>query len=144
DADGVRLLDAMAAQGLDGRTALKSARRPADIRTFLEIHIEQGPVLESLGIPIGIAHSVSGVRNLSVRFIGRANHSGTTPMNLRADAFAGLAAVGSAIPEIIQMHGGENTRVTIGKADLHPNFIHTVSGRADFVINLRDTDAAIL
>lgn len=144
DADGVRLVDAMAAQGLDARDALRSARRPGDVRAFLEIHIEQGPVLESLGIPIGIAHSVSGVRNLRVRFIGKANHSGTTPMNLRADAFAGLAMVGSAIPEIIVTHGGENTRVTIGKVDLLPNFIHTVPGRAEFVINLRDTDTGVL
>lgn len=144
DADGVRLVDAMAAQGLDARDALNTAWRPDCIRAFLEIHIEQGPVLQSRKIPVGIAHSVAGVRNLHVRFLGKANHSGTTPMNLRADAFAGLAAVGSAIPEIIATHGGENTRVTIGKVDLHPNFIHTVPGRADFVINLRDADAGIL
>ena len=58
-------------------------------------------MLESTGQPIGIAHSVAGVRNLRVTLTGKANHSGTTPMNLRADAFAGLAAVGAAIPRII-------------------------------------------
>ena len=144
DADGMRLVDAMAAQGLSAHDALHAQRPAADIRAFLELHIEQGPVLESTGQPIGIAHSVAGVRNLRVTFIGKANHSGTTPMHLRADAFAGLAIVGQAIPGIIAAHGGENTRITIGKADLYPNFVHTVPGQAEFVINIRDTDATVI
>jgi N-carbamoyl-L-amino-acid hydrolase len=144
DADGAKLIDAMAAQGLTAHDALKARRNPDDVRAFLELHIEQGPVLESTGQPIGIAHSVAGVRNLRVTLTGKANHSGTTPMDLRADAFAGLAVVGAAVPGIISGHGGKNTRVTIGKVDLHPNFIHTVPGEAVFVVNIRDTDAAII
>jgi N-carbamoyl-L-amino-acid hydrolase len=144
DADGTKLIDAMAAQGLTAHNAVKAKRDRGDVRAFLELHIEQGPVLESTGQPIGIAHSVAGVRNLRVTLTGRANHSGTTPMNLRADAFAGLASVGAAIPRIIAAHGGANTRVTIGKVDLHPNFIHTVPGSAEFVINIRDTDPVII
>ncbi|MEX0954933.1 MAG: Zn-dependent hydrolase [Rhizobiaceae bacterium] len=142
DADGTKLIDAMAAQGLTAHDAVKAKRNPDDVRAFLELHIEQGPVLESTRQPIGVAHSVAGVRNLRVTLTGKANHSGTTPMNLRADAFAGLAAVGAAIPDIIASNGGEHTRVTIGKVDLHPNFIHTVPGEAEFVINIRDTDPA--
>ncbi|PRD42944.1 Zn-dependent hydrolase [Phyllobacterium phragmitis] len=141
DADGVMLVDAMAVQGLNANDALAAKRSSGDIRAFLELHVEQGPVLESRSMPIGIAYSVAGVRNLGVRFEGEANHSGTTPMNLRADAFAGLAAIGTAIPGIIARYGHENTRVTIGKADLRPNFIHTIPGEAEFVINIRDTEA---
>lgn len=144
DADGVRLADAMAAHGLDARGALAAAWRPEQLRAFLEIHIEQGPVLEGRSIPVGIVHSVSGVRNLHVCLRGEANHSGTTPMDQRADAFAGLAGIGAAIPQIIAVHGSENARVTIGKVDLYPNFIHTVPGQADFVINLRDTDGGAI
>jgi len=144
DADGVTLVDAMAAQGLTAADAVNARRSSEDIRAFLELHIEQGPVLESRSIPAGIVHSVAGVRNLRVRFEGEANHSGTTPMNLRADAFAGLAMVGTAIPGIIAGYGGENTRVTIGKADLLPNFIHTIPGEAEFVVNIRDTDPALI
>lgn len=144
DANGNRLIDAMEAQGLAAHDAIKARRNSNEIRAFLELHIEQGPVLESTGQPIGIAHSVAGVRNLRVTLTGKANHSGTTPMNLRADAFAGLAAVGASIPQIIADRGGENTRVTIGKADLYPNFIHTVPGGAEFVINIRDTDPHII
>ncbi|KXF75373.1 Zn-dependent hydrolase [Paramesorhizobium deserti] len=144
DADGVTLVDAMAAQGLNATDAVDAKRSSGDIRAFLELHIEQGPVLESRGLSVGIVRSVAGVRNLRVRFEGEANHSGTTPMDMRADAFAGLAMVGTAIPEIITTHGGENTRVTIGKADLLPNFIHTIPGEAEFVINIRDTDPALI
>ena len=138
DADGISLLDAMAAQGLDAMDALAARRR--DVQAFLELHVEQGPVLENRAVPIGIAGAVAGVLNLRVRLLGQANHSGTTPMHLRADAFAGLARVGAAIPEIIAAHGGEYTRITIGKAALQPNFVHTVPGEADFVINIRDID----
>ncbi|MCR4265880.1 Zn-dependent hydrolase [Nitratireductor sp. ZSWI3] len=140
DADGVRLVEAMRARGLDARDGLAAARAPGSVRAFLELHIEQGPVLEHAGIPIGIAHTVAGVVNLSVRLDGVANHSGTTPMHLRADAFAGAAAIAHAVPQLLERHGGENSRITIGKVDIHPNFIHTVPGRAEFVVNIRDTD----
>lgn len=142
DADGIRLIDAMAAQGLDAMDALQAGR--ADISAFLELHVEQGPILESRSMPVGVAHSVSGVCNLRVRFEGEANHSGTTPMDLRADAFAGLAQVGTAIPDIIAARGSDSSRITIGKADLRPNFIHTVPGTAEFVVNIRDIDAAAM
>ncbi|EIM78223.1 allantoate amidohydrolase [Nitratireductor aquibiodomus RA22] len=140
DADGIRLADAMRDQGLNARDALDAARPPRDVKAFLELHIEQGPVLEQAGIPVGIADSVAGVINLAVSLLGRANHSGTTPMNLRADAFAGLSAVGQAVRSINAEHGGKRSRITIGKVTLQPNFIHTVPGRADFIINIRDTD----
>ena len=140
DADGIRLADAMGDQGLNIREALDAARPPRDVKAFLELHIEQGPVLEQAGIPVGIADSVAGVINLAVSLVGRANHSGTTPMALRADAFAGLSAVGQAVRGVIAEHGGERSRITIGKVALQPNFIHTVPGCADFIINIRDTD----
>lgn len=142
NADGARLADAMAAQGLDAKDALRAKRD--DVEAFIELHVEQGPVLESRAIPVGIAHSVAGVRNLRVRFEGEANHSGTTPMELRADAFAGLAAVGAAVPGILASHGGESARITIGKADLRPNFVHTIPGEAEFVVNIRDADTATM
>ncbi|MBW8636354.1 Zn-dependent hydrolase [Hoeflea sp. WL0058] len=144
DADGLTLVDAMAQQGLDAYSALSCARAPGTIEAFLELHIEQGPVLESRNIPIGVADSVSGVVNLGVRLEGRANHSGTTPMDLRADAFAGLAELGAALPSIIEQHGDQQTRVTIGKVELQPNFPHTIPGLADFSIVIRDSDAALL
>lgn len=142
DADGTKLAEVMAAQGMNPNDALTAKR--SDVQFFLELHVEQGPILEDCAIPIGIAHSIAGVRNLHVRFTGEANHSGTTPMHLRSDAFAGLAMVGAGIPKNIAAYGGEHTRVTIGKATLWPNFIHTVPGEVDFVVNIRDIDTAIM
>ncbi len=144
DADGVRLADAMTAQGLDPAAVPDAGRAPGSVRAFLELHIEQGPVLEAAGVPVGIARAVSGVCNLAVRLEGRANHSGTTPMELRADAFAGLAEAASAIPEIVRACGGPQSRVTIGKVTLSPNFPHTIPGRAEFSVILRDTDEAVM
>ncbi|MEO4040880.1 Zn-dependent hydrolase [Hoeflea sp. CAU 1731] len=144
DAVGLSLVDAMAQQDLDAYSALRCARAPGTIKAFLELHVEQGPVLESQNIAIGVADSVSGVVNLGVRLEGRANHSGTTPMDLRADAFAGLAELGGALPSIIEQHGDEQTRLTIGKVEIEPNFPHTIPGLADFSIVIRDSDAAVL
>jgi acetylornithine deacetylase/succinyl-diaminopimelate desuccinylase-like protein len=109
------------------------------IKAFLELHIEQGPVLERAEIPIGIANGISGVCFLQVRYDGIANHSGTTPMDMRADAFAGLAAFANTIPATIDGFGTEQSRITIGKVELQPNFAHTIPGAAEFSIILRDT-----
>ncbi|OCW56929.1 Zn-dependent hydrolase [Hoeflea olei] len=145
DSDGVQLTDAMAAQGLDAQDALASAWPKGSIRAFLELHIEQGPVLERQAIPIGIVEGISGVCNLQVRYEGTANHSGTTPMEMRADAFAGLAAFAAGIPEILGASGVPGTsRITIGKVEIHPNFPHTIPGVAEFLINIRDTSEAVM
>ncbi|MDF2094468.1 Zn-dependent hydrolase [Aquibaculum arenosum] len=144
DANDVRLWDVMLAQGLDPSLIPGARREPGSVRAFLELHIEQGPVLERRGTSIGIVDSVSGVTNWSVSLFGEANHSGTTPMSMRADAFAGLAEAAGRIPDIIVKLGSEQSRITIGKVDLQPNFPHTVPGQADFSVVLRDTDESIM
>ncbi len=118
DADGVRLADAMRACGLDPDNLASAARAPGSVRAFLELHIEQGPVLETTRTAVGIADVVSGVCLLAVSLKGTANHSGTTPMDQRADAFAGLAEIGTAIRPLIKEAGTEQSRITIGKVDL--------------------------
>lgn len=144
DADGVRLWDAMTRQGLDPGAVGQAARLPGSVKAFLELHVEQGPVLERTGIAIGIADCVSGVINLGVSLHGEANHSGTTPMDMRADAFAGLAEIASSIPAIIGKSGSDQSRITIGKVELSPNVAHTIAGSADFTVIVRDTDPAIM
>ncbi len=144
DADGVRLVDAMRAQGFDPERAFDVARAPGSIRAFLELHIEQGPVLETSGLRIGVVDRISGIFNWQVTMYGQAAHSGTTPMNLRRDAFAGLAAFANTIPEVIDAVGTDRTRVTIGSVTLEPNHPHTVPGAATFTIVGRDTDEAVM
>lgn len=144
DANGIGLADAMAAHDLAPLAVLEAARPAGSIKAFLEIHIEQGPLLEARGLGVGIVDAVSGVCNWKVTLTGVANHSGTTPMDMRADAFAGLAQVGAAIPAVIRAVGGEQSRVTVGKVDLAPNFPHTIPGRAVFNLIIRDTDEAVM
>jgi len=138
DDTGVKLADAMRAQGLDPTAAV--ARPLEDIMVFLELHIEQGPVLEQANVPVGIVDAVSGVFNWTVRLTGKANHSGTTPMTLRRDAFRGLADFGAAIDQIIEEAGGPETRLTVGKVALSPNFPHSIAGEAVFSVIGRDPD----
>jgi N-carbamoyl-L-amino-acid hydrolase len=144
DANGVRLTDAMRASGLDPAAADTAALPPGHAAAFLELHIEQGPVLEAAGMPVGIVTGVSGCCVLQITLEGTANHSGTTPMPLRADAFAGLARMAAAIPAIADAVGTDQSRITIGKVALHPDEVHTIPGRAEFSVVLRDTDEGVM
>lgn len=143
DDKGVRLADAMRAQGLDPDTAASAARDPAGIAAFLEIHVEQGPVLERAGEAVGIVDVVSGCFNWTVTLRGEANHSGSTPMDMRRDAFRGLAAFGAAIDGVLGA-GTDEAKLTVGKAALRPNFPHTIAGEAEFSIIGRDVDEAAM
>lgn len=144
DADGVKLIDAMRAQGLDPAAIADAVRPAGSVAAFLELHIEQGPVLEARGMQVGIVESVSGICHRQVTLTGRANHSGTTPMDLRSDAFAGLAEVAAAIPSVVSTVGGEQSRVTVGKVRLFPNHPHTIAGKAVFNLIIRDTDKTVM
>ncbi len=144
DADGVRLSDAMQAHGFDPLRVDEARRDPQSLKAFLELHIEQGPVLEARGIPVGIVEGISGGFNWTITFTGEANHSGTTPMTLRRDAFAGMAAFAHSIPQIIAEAGSEQSRLTIGKVELHPNAPHTIPGQARFSLIGRDTELSVM
>lgn len=144
DADGVTLREAMTAQQLDPDAIEDAARAPGSIAAFLELHIEQGPTLKTEGKSVGIAESVSGLCNWQVTLTGVANHSGTTPMDLRADAFAGLAEIAATIPSIIRIVGRADTRVTVGKVDVFPNHPHTVPGKVVFNLMVRDPEEAVI
>lgn len=143
DGAGVRLADAMRAQGLDPDRAGEAARDPAEIAVFLELHVEQGPVLERSGEAVGVAEAVSGCFNWSATLEGAANHSGTTPMDHRRDAFRGLARFGDGIDGLLAETGGPETRLTVGRVELSPNFPHSIAGAARFSIIGRDPDDSV-
>lgn len=144
DDSGTSLRDAMARHGLEAADALIIKRAPSTVRAFLELHIEQGPVLDEKKIPVGVVTGISGCANWSLTLTGLANHAGTTPMDMRADAFAGLADFASTIPQIIEEYGTDQSRLTIGKVDITPNFPHTVPGEAQCSLILRDMDENIM
>jgi len=142
DDSGVPLTEAMRAQGLDPYAALEARRDPSTLKAFLELHIEQGPVLEAAGCPIGIVQGISGVFSWNCRLVGAANHAGTTPMEMRQDAFQGLARFAARLDNLIAEHGSRNSRLTIGKVEVRPGFPHTVPGEAEFSLIGRDMDEA--
>lgn len=139
DLDGVRLVDAMAEHGLDAMDALRARRSPRSIHAYLELHIEQGPVLDRLGHPIGVVEDITGLFKWSVRFIGEADHAGTTPMPMRRDAFMGLTEFAGEILRILEEHGGDDSVATIGRVSLSPGTANTVPGQVEFSLDVRDT-----
>lgn len=144
DLNGVTLESAMRAQGLDPQKILEASRPPETIRRYLEVHIEQGPVLDTEGIPVGIVDQITGLFKWSVCLTGEANHAGTTPMKMRRDAFMGLADFAHEIPRLLEENGSERSRATIGKAEILPGAANTVAGRVEFSLDVRDTEQDIL
>jgi N-carbamoyl-L-amino-acid hydrolase len=144
DADGNRLADAMEAAGLDPMGPLEARRAPESMRAFLELHVEQGPVLEKLRKTIGVVDGISGVFKWIVHLKGKADHAGTSPMNMRSDAFMGLADFAHEIPRIIDENGTDRSRLTVGKVELKPGSPHTIPGEAVFTLVGRDSTAEIM
>ena len=144
DAGGELLKDAMARHGFDYHDVLHARRPPEQLRAFLELHVEQGPVLETQRTSIGIVEGISGVFKWMVRLIGKADHAGTAPMDMRSDAFLGLADFTHEIQRIIDEEGTDKSRITIGYVELKPGFPHTVPGEVDFTIVGRDLDPEVM
>lgn len=144
DEHGYALKDAMAAVGLDPHGAMRAYRRPEEIHAFLELHVEQGPVLDTQRTTIGIVEGISGVFKWNCRLLGKADHAGTAPMDMRSDALMGMADFAHEISRIIEEEGTEKSRITIGYVACKPGFPHTVPGEVDFTIVGRDLDEGIM
>jgi hydantoinase/carbamoylase family amidase len=140
DAEGVTLAQAMRAFGLDPRRIPSLARRPASVKAFLEVHIEQGPVLEAEHIPLGVVDSFAGISRVSVTMRGEAGHAGTLPMAKRRDALAGAAAAILAVEEMCQ--ADHRLVGTVGTLTPSPGAINVVPESARFVVELRSANDA--
>lgn len=138
DLENRTLAEAMKIQGLDPLRALEAKRDPALISGYLEVHIEQGPVLDNLRKQVGIVESITGLFKWLIRIRGEANHAGTTPMDIRHDAFLGLAEFANELPRILEENGSEHSRATIGKAQILPGAPNTVPGLVEFTLDVRD------
>lgn len=144
DEHGYALKDAMAEAGLDAQDALHAYRRPEEFLAFLELHVEQGPVLDAEKTTIGIVEGISGVFKWNIRLLGKADHAGTAPMGMRSDALMGMADFAHEITRIIDEEGSDKSRITIGHVACKPGFPHTVPGEVDFTIVGRDLDEEIM
>jgi N-carbamoyl-L-amino-acid hydrolase len=131
----------MRSRGLEPLQALEARRHRNTMHAFLELHIEQGPILDQTGTTIGIVDTIAGVFKWIVHLKGKADHAGTAPMNMRSDAFMGLADFAHEIPRLIDENGTERSRLTVGKVELKPGNPHTIPGEAVFTIVGRDSAA---
>ena len=110
---------------------------------FVELHIEQGPVLDNEAVQIGVVEGVQGISWTEFKFIGQSNHAGTTPMSLRRDPMAVAAEVAVAARAIATDLGGTQV-ATVGSLTLHPNLVNVVPAHATMTVDLRNTDETLL
>jgi N-carbamoyl-L-amino-acid hydrolase len=141
DRDGIKLVDAVKIYGIDLDCAAEATKELANAAAYLELHIEQGPVLESLNLPMGVVLGTFGVERHAITFTGQAAHSGSTPMAHRRDALAGVSRLHLAIREIAVRHGGV---CTVGRVTTEPGIVTAVVGKADMTLDQRHLDAAAL
>jgi N-carbamoyl-L-amino-acid hydrolase len=134
DADGIRFADAAAAFGVDLARAPAARARLRDARAYLELHIEQGPVLESLGLPLGVVTGAVGIERHLVRFTGASSHAGSTPMDGRRDA---LCAAARLLLEARALALGADARATAGALAIEPALATVIPGTAELTLDLR-------
>lgn len=140
DFNGETLAEAMRAAGLDPRRIDESAR--SDFDTFVELHIEQGPILEEAGCAVGIVDAITGVRHYVIEIIGRSDHAGARPMDTRLDPMAGAAEIISrTIDTATQM--GRPAVTTCGHIDVQPNLAAAVPERVSMTLDARHPEPII-
>jgi hydantoinase/carbamoylase family amidase len=143
DADGVALPAALAEHGVDLDRALEARRQLSGAVAYLELHIEQGPVLESLDLPLGVVLGTFGVERHLVTWRGQAAHAGSTPMDQRRDALAGAARLELELPEIARRVGG-GAVCTMGGVVTKPGIVTSVVETAECLLDQRHLDATSL
>jgi N-carbamoyl-L-amino-acid hydrolase len=143
DADGIALPDALAEHGVELDRALEARRQLAGAAAYLELHIEQGPVLESLDLPLGVVLGTFGVERHLVTWRGQAAHAGSTPMDQRRDALAGAAKLALEIRPIAAEVGG-GAVCTSGGVVCRPGIVTSVVETAEQLLDQRHLDAAKL
>ena len=141
DKAGIRLQDALRAHGVDLDRAHAAGQELNQAAAYLELHIEQGPVLESLGRPLGVVLGTFGVERHAIRFTGQPAHAGSTPMDQRRDAFGAAARLGLEIREIARRYGGV---CTVGSVVTRPGIVTAVVGECDITLDQRHIDAGAL
>lgn len=140
DRDGISLRAAMRDFGL-APDRIPGLRRPGrDALGYLETHIEQGPVLQDRGVPVGIVTAICGIERHQITLTGQTGHAGTLPMASRRDALVGAAAIVTEVNRHANATGA--LRATVGALDLHPNVVNAVPGKVRMTVELRSPDDA--
>jgi N-carbamoyl-L-amino-acid hydrolase len=142
DRDGVTLEAALKACGVDVERIDEAVSEQAGLAAYLELHIEQGPVLEQLGKPLGVVRGTKGVERWAVTFTGQEAHSGSTPMEVRRDALAAAAKLALETRPIARKH--PQAVATMGSVKTYPGIVTAVVGRCECTLDMRDLDAGVL
>jgi len=142
DKDGVTLEAALAACGVDVERVGEASAEQKNLAAYLELHIEQGPILERLAKPLGVVLGTKGVERWAITFHGQEAHSGSTPMEVRHDALAAAAKLALEIRPIARKH--PQAVATMGSVKTFPGIVTAVVGRCEATLDMRDLDAGVL
>jgi N-carbamoyl-L-amino-acid hydrolase len=142
DRDGVRMEDALRSCGVDIDRIGDAGAERGNAGAYLELHIEQGPVLENMHLPLGVVLGTKGVERHTITFHGQEAHSGSTPMGVRRDALAAAAKLALEIRPIARKH--PDAVATMGSVKTFPGIVTAVVGRCETTLDMRDLDAAVL
>ncbi len=142
DKDGIRMDEALRRCGVEMDRFPEAEREQKNAAAYLELHIEQGPVLESMQLPLGVVLGTKGVERHAITFHGQEAHSGSTPMKVRRDALAAAAKLALEIRSIAGKH--PDAVCTIGSVKTFPGIVTAVVGRCEATLDQRDLDAGVL
>ena len=142
DKDGIRLEDALKRCGVEIDRIADASSERQNIAAYLELHIEQGPVLESMDLPLAVVLGTKGVERHAITFYGQEAHSGSTPMKVRRDALAAAAKLALEIRSIAGKHS--DAVCTMGSLKTFPGIVTAVVGRCETTLDQRDLDASVL
>jgi N-carbamoyl-L-amino-acid hydrolase len=142
DREGTTLERALEHCGIKVDQIGEAGREREGAAAYLELHIEQGPVLEKLGLPLGVVQGTKGVERHAITFHGQEAHSGSTPMAVRRDALAAAAKLALEIPPIARRH--PDAVATMGSLKTYPGIVTAVVGRCETTLDMRDLDPEVL
>ncbi|KYD25864.1 hydantoinase/carbamoylase family amidase [Geobacillus sp. FSL W8-0032] len=141
DANGISVAEAMRRAGGDPNRLHEAARKRGTVKAYVELHIEQGRVLEEAGLPVGIVTGIAGLIWVKFTIEGKAEHAGATPMSLRRDPLVAAAHIMAVIEEEARRTG--TTVGTVGQLHVFPGGINIIPERVEFVLDLRDLNAEV-
>ncbi len=142
DQDGITMAQAMIEFGLSPEEVGKDSRSSDDVMAYLEVHIEQGPVLEAQNQSVGVVTGIAGAKRFQFQVKGLAGHAGTVPMGMRMDALCAVAEMISAIERYATKQSATENKVvaTVGKCDVLPGSVNVIPGEVNFTLDVRSLD----
>ena len=139
--EGISAYEVMKKFGLNPDSIGEDLLKPEDYHAMVELHIEQGQILESSGASLGIVEGIFGMTNLQITLKGIGNHAGATPMGLRRDPMAAAGRIIGSIPEWVNQIGSLQLVATVGKIQAYPNASNVIPEKVTFTVDIRDMEA---